>query len=102
MGIEAVWRDENRNELGRVGDPHMVLSRVAEGSLDLDGTVCLQFLDAYGDACFNQFQIPILAGELAAAAERCPDMETREHLFAVADLAKRAQGIHTYLWFIGD
>lgn len=102
MGIESVWKDETGRELDRVGDPQMLLSSLANGSIDLSGTVCLRFLDAYGDACFNQVQIPVLAEELEAAAARTNDHDLKSHLLAVAGLARRAREIHTYLWFIGD
>jgi hypothetical protein len=102
MGIEAVWKDESGHELARVGDPRMLLSRVANGALDLSGTVCLKFLDAYGNACFNQFQIPVLTDELEAAAANAEDHAVKEHLLEVAKLARDARKTHTYLWFIGD
>jgi hypothetical protein len=101
MGIEAVWRTEAGAELDRVSDPQSRLSHY----VTRDGhaqTRCLRFLDPYGDACFNQLQIPVLAEELEAAAAQVEDPETREHLLAVAQLAQRARQAHTYLWFVGD
>jgi hypothetical protein len=68
MGIEAVWRTESGEELGRVSDPHMILSKFATAECDRSRTLCLRFLDPYGDACFNQRQIPLLAEELESAA----------------------------------
>ena len=102
MGIDAVWKTETGDDLARVGDPRMCLSEVANGALDLAETICLRFLDAYGDACFNQFQIPILTEEIVKAASICTDHEIKAHLLAVASLAEKARETHTYLWFIGD
>lgn len=102
MGIEAVWKTEKGQELERVSDPLMLLSRVANGGIELDGTVCLRFLDPYGDTCFNQFQIPVLTKELEEAATKMHEPEVKKHLLTVAALAKRAREMHTYLWFIGD
>jgi hypothetical protein len=101
MGIETVWRTQAGAELDRVSDPRSVLSRYTTSS-DRQGTVCLRFLDPYGDACFNQLQIPGLAEEFEAAARQATDPDLREQLLAVARLAKRARDVHTYLWFIGD
>jgi hypothetical protein len=101
MGIEAVWRTEAGAELDRVSDPRSVFSRYTSSN-DRQGTACLRFLDPYGDACFNQLQIPVLAEEIEAAARQTSDPDLREQLLAVARLAKRARDVHTYLWFIGD
>jgi hypothetical protein len=101
MGIEAVWRTGAGAELDRVSDPRSVLSRFTNSS-DHQGTICLQFLDPYGDTCFNQLQIPVLAEEFGAAARQTTDPELRAQLLAVAHLATRARDVHTYLWFIGD
>ena len=59
---------ESGEKLANVVDPNMLLSSVASGAIDLSDTVCLRFLDAYGDACFNQLQIPILVGEIENVA----------------------------------
>jgi len=103
MGINTVWKSEDGTELGRVDDPRGVLSTVfIHPVVDLTETVCLRFLDPYGDACFNHLQTGILAAELRAAAAACDRAEIRDHLLAVAALADKAGETHTYLWFVGD
>ncbi len=101
MGIDAVWKTESGEELGRVDDPKMVLAHLAS-AVDLRGTACLRFLDPYGDAMFNQSQLPTLVEELDAAVTRVRDPELKAQLRAVRALASRARDVHTYLWFLGD
>jgi hypothetical protein len=103
MGINAVWRAESGEDMGRVLDPQMLLSSITSDPAGLSRTLCLRFLDPYGNAVFNQEQLPILAEELEGLAAVTRDKAVREHLAAVAALARKAIGeIHTYLWFIGD
>ncbi len=102
MGIEVFWKDEDGNILGEVYDPKNLLSRFASSPHHCQQGVCLQFLDPYGDACFNQRQIPILAKELAQAMQSVADPNLLAHLESVRALAERAISVHTYLWFIGD
>lgn len=103
MGIEVIWKDERGTSLGEVSDPKMLLSRFAiRRASPVSGSACLQFLDPYGDTCFNQSQIPVLVQELRLAREGVADPELAEHLGRVLALAERANQVHTYLWFIGD
>jgi hypothetical protein len=103
MGIEVVWKDERGISLGEVSDPKMLLSRFAARRVSPVGSsVCLRFLDPFGDACFNQLQIPVLVQEIRIAKDEVVDPELAEHLGKVLALAERATEVHTYLWFIGD
>jgi hypothetical protein len=103
MGIEAVWRDEQGVELGRVSDPKMILSRLTNITSGFSHTACLRFLDPYGDACFNQLQLPILAEELRVTASMEAEPAVSQHLQELLALVERATNqVHTYLWFIGD
>jgi hypothetical protein len=101
MGINVVWKTESGDEVGRVDDPGMILSHLGE-ALDAGSTTCLRFIDPYGDAIFNQAQLPTLIRELEWAASTVHEPQLRSHLSAVCALAKRAHGVHTYLWFVGD
>jgi len=67
------------------------------------GTCCLRFLDPYGDAVFNQAQLPVLLDELRALRGRLHDAELVSVLDAVIAFVRRAEGqIHTYVRFVGD
>ena len=103
VGINAIWRNEQGDVLGEVLDPAMLLSRfVGRRISPVADSKCLGFLDAYGDACFNQLQLPDLVHELRLAKDGINDPATVEHLSRVLGLAERAVGVHTYLWFEGD
>ena len=103
MGIDVVWEDERGESLGEVGDPNMLLSRFATRRVTaVPGSMCVQFLDPAGDACFNQMQIPVLVQELRVARGALGDPSLVAHLDRVISLAERANELHTYLWFKGD
>ncbi|HEX5052840.1 MAG TPA: hypothetical protein VFZ65_13770 [Planctomycetota bacterium] len=78
------------------------MCRFLQGA-DLRGTVCLRFLDPFGDTTFNQLQIVVLVEELQGIVSAQPEPEVRDHLRRILDLAIRARGqAHTYLKFFGD
>ncbi len=102
MGVAVRWEDENGGELGAVLDPGMCISHLVLNA-DLSGTICLRFIDPYGDTTFNQLQIPTLINELESIMKNTEDELLREHLLRVLELAKRStRAIHTYLKFYGD
>jgi hypothetical protein len=102
VGIDLRWRNEDGAELAAVEDPQMLLSRHV-GSSEWGDTICLQFIDRYGDAVFNQHQIPVLVRELEASATVAPDPAVRDHVARVLVVLRRAIGeVHTYAWFVGD
>jgi hypothetical protein len=95
----VAWKTEDGEVLGEADYPHVLLS----DRFDLSRTVCLRFLDPYGDTMFNQVQLPVLAEELELVASKAKDKDVRAHLLEVAGLARRAmKQVHTYLWFSGD
>jgi hypothetical protein len=53
MGVDLEWQDENGGVLGGTGDPRNEFSCVLSSG-DLAGTLCLRFIDLYGDTLFNQ------------------------------------------------
>jgi hypothetical protein len=102
VGIDASWTDESQRELDGVRDVGNFLSRHLE-TTTLQHTQCLQFIDPYGDAVFNQRQISVLAGELEATIPSTSDEAVIGHLRSVLRLIKKAHNqVHTYIWFIGD
>jgi len=102
MGIDLSWQEEDGTPLEVVGDPRSHLSHLVQ-RVDLAGTMCLRFLDPYGDTTFNQLQIPVLKAEIedVMSGEEAP--QVREHLRQILDLVGKAAGqVHTYLKFVGD
>lgn len=73
-----------------------------EWQASADG-ICLRFVDPYGDAVFNQAQLPLLINELRASQAQQKSDERRTLLQRVGELVERADGqLHTYVKFIGD
>lgn len=102
MGVNLRWEDESGKEMGAVLDPQMIISKIILKK-DLQNTTCLRFIDPYGDAVFNQIQIPILISEIRDILQSESDPDISDHLQYVLDLARKSAGkTHTYLRFIGD
>src|SRR3546814_3871568 len=102
MGIDVHWRDERGETLAIVEDAGMLLSRLSNFFSGQSASVCLRFIDPFGDTCFNQHQIPVLLSELRQALASVSDTQTVEHLQRVVGLLEGAGHMHTYVWFVGD
>lgn len=102
MGIDVKWEDERGHTIETIGDAQGHFSRVVQ-TADLGQTMCLRFLDPWGDTTFNQAHIPVLIDELQRVVGAQASSEVRDHLNQILALATRARGrVHTYLKFIGD
>jgi hypothetical protein len=64
-------KNERGDVLAAVADPEMLFARLVRHS-EWSNTVCLRFIDPYGDAVFNQLQIPTLVRELEARLSPVP------------------------------
>jgi hypothetical protein len=104
MGINVAWITETGEPKEQVLDPRQHLSRLAmERWQGLSGSKCIQFVEPWGDAVFNQSQIPHLLEELRSELEQVVDLEARAHLERIIELVARAvDETHTYVKFIGD
>ena len=104
MGIDVSWVDERHEPKQEVYDSRQLLARLATSRWpELSTSVCLRFVDPYGDAVFNQAQIPELLHELRGEIAECRDIEVRAQLEKVVRLVERAvKQAHTYIKFIGD
>jgi hypothetical protein len=102
VGINVEWRSEFQESLGSVLDPRGFLGRALQ-SADLSRALCARFIDPYGDAIFNQSQLPTLSTELTALRDSTEQLEVRSHLDHILRLVEGAhRHVHTYVWFIGD
>jgi len=63
MGIDIRLENERGEKLEEIHDPRNCLGLALRVSL-LDNTVCLRFIDLYGDTVFNQQQIHVFVNEL--------------------------------------
>ena len=103
MGIDVSWVGEDDEQIQFISDAQGALMAFVLRSVGVDNTVCLRFIDPFGDTTFNQRQLPILASELEAAASAGAAMETVDQLRSIARLVRTAEGKgHTYIKFIGD
>ncbi len=104
MGIEIAWVDETHKTIAAVSDAMGVITRLAMSRWpDLSNHVCLRFVEPWGDAVFNQTQIPILLTELRAELAATSDAKVAEQLGKVVQLVERSvDQTHTYIKFIGD
>jgi hypothetical protein len=68
----------------------------------LDASHCLQYIDPYGDATFNQLQLPQLVRELEQATAQIHGASFREQAAQVVEFVRGCVGLHTYVKFIGD
>jgi hypothetical protein len=89
---EVLERVFDEGSLGRIRPP-----------LDDVSSPCLRFVDPYGNTVLNPLQAAALGVELKAIVCDIADVDDRDRVMRVVDLADRcADGVHVYLWFIGD
>jgi hypothetical protein len=104
LGINVALVDERQLTSQAVNDPRNYLTNLATGPwLNIEGSVCLRFVDPVGDTIFNQAQLPVLLSELERSADLQTDPEIRAHIQKVCHLVSAARNqVHMYVKFIGD
>jgi hypothetical protein len=104
MGIDVAWVSESREPKQQVFDPQQLITELVRDSwCYLPNSVCLRFIDPWGNTVFNQAQLPILVAELRASHEQQVRADLKAHLGKVIRLLEQARGrTHTYIEFIGD
>ena len=97
MAIDVEWQDERGDRLTRYEGPP-IDARLPDSASS--ASVCLRFIDPYGDTTFNHTQIAELEKELALirGAEDVAQ-QARSLLSFVRQVQDRT---HRYLKFIGD
>jgi hypothetical protein len=66
-------------------------------------TVCLRFIDPYGDTVFNRYQIPSWCGNFRRLPRGSAVRNERDAIESlVAFLTIERDWVHTYVRFIGD
>jgi hypothetical protein len=99
--IDIQVQDETGREEQTFDDPEILKVILARRD-ERQGMSCLRFIDPYGNAVFNQLQIPALVAELRdAAAGLDGDLERRAT--RLLQFIEAAHGEpHVYVGFIGD
>jgi hypothetical protein len=101
MGIEVQLRREGGDVIEAVGDPQMVLSRVAQRSFS--ETRLLRYLVPWGDAVFNQAQASDLANDIRMVKNANAGTPLFQLLSEIEPLVEKlSRETHLYLWFVGD
>ena len=95
--IDVEWQDERGRTLARYDGPFVTYRLVDAAPKH---SVCLRFIDPYGDAVFNQRQIEALVAELDRMHGDAGQMEVAESLRAF--LEQTRGHVDTYVWFLGD
>ena len=90
MGIDASVQTESGDRIRQLYDPKGYLSRALACSA-LEGTVCLRFIDPYGDALFNQIQLPFLLSELEVLRDGLTTGHLRKAAERQLDAARTAK-----------
>jgi hypothetical protein len=106
MGIDVRWEDESGKLIEEISDPNDYFGLLLNSS-SLNETVCLRFIDPYGDTILNQEQIPVFIAELQSLLKSINKPanlnQAKEHIIKIINLANRSRAKgHTYLKFYGD
>ena len=101
MGIDLRIEDESGRELAALLDPQGFVQRLLV-SCPHGSFTCLRFVDPYGDATFNQLQVPYLLEDLRLAVGATQDAAARHHGELAIQLVEENQDVHTYVKFYGD
>src|SRR6476661_1549348 len=89
MGIDVVIETEDGEAKDRVLDHHSYLAS-ALGLPGLENTVCLRFVDPYGNTVFNRSQIPVFISELESLRSLVTDVALRGQAAHSSEAAKQA------------
>ena len=68
----------------------------------LDRAHCLQYVDPYGDATFNQRQLPQLVREMEQAISQLQQSKLKDQATQVLEFVRGCVELHTYIKFVGD
>ncbi len=102
MGLDFFLEDEQGNAVNSVPDPHNILSGLIAAGSD-ENTVCLRFIDPYGNTVFNLWQMEPLLSEITGLHRFAKKPEQEELLHQVEELIRQGQQrLHHYIKIYGD
>lgn len=102
MGLTVRLQGEPGDVLGQVEDPTNVLHRLLPSAED-GKSICLRYIDWYGDTAFNRLQMEPFLQEWTQILSRAHDDKERQIVERVRVLAERCRDEpHLHLRFIGD
>jgi hypothetical protein len=101
VGIDAQIEDEAGKQIQFCHDVSGAFARLLASS-DLSSSVCLRFIDPYGDTIFNRVQAVVLLKELGLV-RAAADSTAGAYIDKVLRFANTAaRDPHHYVRFIGD
>ncbi len=102
MGLVVELQTEDGTAVARVEDPTNILHKLLP-SADDNSSVCLRFIDWYGDTVFNRLQMEGFLAEWRRLRKPELSSEAEELLTRIEVLARRCRSEpHFYLKFVGD
>jgi hypothetical protein len=102
MALDVFWEEEDGGTIETCPVWYKSGDYVTD-FLEFESTICLRFIDDYGNTTFNQVQIPVLIEELESLLPKAKDAEARLALETLIAFVRKAVGkVHTYIKFIGD
>lgn len=103
MAIDAEWQDEREKMLARYEGLPLGLDFFNLAGPD---SICLRFIEPWGDTIFNESQIKVVSKELRTLRQQTLDRDLADSLDApiesIAQYQGKARKAHSYLKFIGD
>jgi hypothetical protein len=99
LPIDVEWQGEDGETLARYEGPVITLNLVERAD---PGSVCMRFIDPWGNTTFNQQQLPVLMQELEALESRTRDGQRDVIQALLAFLRPTRDQVHTYVKFVGD
>lgn len=102
MGIDVHIAPRSRDDV-EVSDTKNIFAG-ALASAHLETTLCLRFIDPYGETLFNSLQLPVLLDELQALGASTTHDDTRTHMQRLVRLVRDAigRGPHHFIRCVGD
>lgn len=102
MAIDVQLESETGECLESLQDPSNLVARLLP-RLDDAQSICLRFVDPYGDTVFNNLQMATLIIELENAIENASDERVAAHGKAILRMLNTCRNtVHTYVKFYGD
>lgn len=102
MGIEVELQNERCNSISETVHDSEVLAQILS-DLDDSASICLRFIDPYGNTIFNSIQARILLVEWDTLKQAFSEHNAEEQWAKTRALIIRcSEEMHTYIKFIGD
>jgi hypothetical protein len=102
VGINVEIQHESGETIAEFLDPEGAITRLVVSQHENRHSICLRFIDPYGDTTFNQQQLPHLIAEVESAIRAMSDQVVKLKVARLSDFLKTAINMHTYVKFIGD